>query len=301
MTKISAMSQDTAPTITDYFPSIDAETGANKRVTISDLMTLITATMVPPGLIMNYGGKTSPTGWQMCYGQAISRTTYANMFAAICPLVGTFTVTIAAPGIFTLTSHGLNTGDTIYLTTTGALPTGLSANTIYYVTKIDANTFKLATSRVNAYAATNITTTGSQSGTHSLRYCPFGLGDGSTTFNVPDLRGRTAFGNDYMGGVAASRLTASSIYGNAGSSGGAETHNHTMTPALAGVPWFLDSDETELVINGPAVSIASSNRQFSTAWAGGTRTLTSSLGVQGVTATGNGMNPALVTNYVIKE
>ena len=45
--------------------------------------------------------------------------------------VGTFTVTLASPGVFTLTGHGLNTGDDIYLTTTSALPTGLTANTIY--------------------------------------------------------------------------------------------------------------------------------------------------------------------------
>lgn len=35
----------------------------------------------------------------------------------------------------------------------------------------------------------------------------YGTGDGSTTFNVPDLRGRALFGKDDMGGSAASRLT----------------------------------------------------------------------------------------------
>ena len=35
----------------------------------------------------------------------------------------------------------------------------------------------------------------------------FGAGDGSTTFNIPDLRGRVAFGLDNMGGSAASRIT----------------------------------------------------------------------------------------------
>jgi microcystin-dependent protein len=35
----------------------------------------------------------------------------------------------------------------------------------------------------------------------------FGAGDGSTTFNVPDLRGRFVAGADGMGGVAANRLT----------------------------------------------------------------------------------------------
>jgi microcystin-dependent protein len=51
----------------------------------------------------------------------------------------------------------------------------------------------------------------------------YGSGDGSTTFNVPDLRGRVVAGKDDMGGSAASRLTsvglgvAGTTLGNAGS------------------------------------------------------------------------------------
>jgi phage-related tail fiber protein len=37
----------------------------------------------------------------------------------------------------------------------------------------------------------------------------FGVGDGSTTFNVPDLRGRVLVGKDNMGASAASRVTTS--------------------------------------------------------------------------------------------
>ena len=35
----------------------------------------------------------------------------------------------------------------------------------------------------------------------------YGAGDGSTTFNLPDLRGRVAAGKDNMGGSAANRIT----------------------------------------------------------------------------------------------
>jgi microcystin-dependent protein len=56
----------------------------------------------------------------------------------------------------------------------------------------------------------------------------YGTGDGSTTFNVPDLRGRVIAGKDDMGGSAASRLTGTSItVGGAttlGGSGGEQTH-----------------------------------------------------------------------------
>lgn len=77
------------------------------------------------------------------------------------------TVTIAAPGVMTWTAHGLVSGQRIQLTTTGALPTGLSTATTYWITVIDANTFNLSTSLANAQAATFITTSGSQSGVHT--------------------------------------------------------------------------------------------------------------------------------------
>ncbi len=77
------------------------------------------------------------------------------------------TVTIAAPNVVTHTSHGLATGDSLYLTTTGALPTGLAINTTYYIFKVDANSYNLCTTRQNAYDGVKITTTGSQSGTHT--------------------------------------------------------------------------------------------------------------------------------------
>lgn len=53
----------------------------------------------------------------------------------------------------------------------------------------------------------------------------FGGGDGSTTFNLPDLRGRAVFGLDNMGGAAAGRITnsGSGIIGTTlAASGGAE-------------------------------------------------------------------------------
>lgn len=70
----------------------------------------------------------------------------------------------------------------------------------------------------------------------------YGAGDGSTTFNLPDLRGRAPFGSDDMDAAAASRVTnaGSGIVGTTlGASGGAESvtlttaqiasHTHTGT------------------------------------------------------------------------
>lgn len=80
----------------------------------------------------------------------------------------TATMTIATPCVVTYTSHGLTSGDKIYFTTSGALPTGVTASTSYYVTVIDANTFNLSTTVTNFLAATKIATSGSQSGTHTI-------------------------------------------------------------------------------------------------------------------------------------
>lgn len=51
----------------------------------------------------------------------------------------------------------------------------------------------------------------------------FGAGDGSTTFNVPDLRGRFPLGKDDMGGSSANRVTAAQA-DTIGGASGAETH-----------------------------------------------------------------------------
>lgn len=66
----------------------------------------------------------------------------------------------------------------------------------------------------------------------------FGAGDGSTTFTVPDMRGRALFGKDNMGGTAASRITSagSGVDGaTLGASGGSQSlHGHTHTATDSG-------------------------------------------------------------------
>ena len=43
----------------------------------------------PIGTILAYGGATAPSGWFLCQGQAISRTTYSELFAVIGTSFGT--------------------------------------------------------------------------------------------------------------------------------------------------------------------------------------------------------------------
>ena len=103
------------------------------------------------GIILPFAGSSVPTGWQLCCGQAVSRTTYSLLYSVI----GT----------------------------------------------------------------------------------AYGAGDGSTTFNLPDLRGRVIAGLDNMGETAANRLTSggSGITATTlGANGGAETV--TLTAAQSGLP-----------------------------------------------------------------
>jgi len=115
--------------------------------------------------VWNFAGGTAPT--LTTAGCSFDSLFYAvNYFTT-----STVTITIATPGVVTWTAHGLKTGNRLQLTTTGALPTGLAASVTYWVVVIDANSFSLATSLVNAAAATRIATSGTQSGTHTATAC----------------------------------------------------------------------------------------------------------------------------------
>lgn len=73
------------------------------------------------------------------------------------------TITIASPGIVSWSAHGLSNGDTVVFTTTGALPTGLTASTVYYVVNKNTNDFQVAATS----GGTAINTSGTQSGVHT--------------------------------------------------------------------------------------------------------------------------------------
>lgn len=76
------------------------------------------------------------------------------------------TVTIAVPGVFTLANHGFVAEQVVHLSTTGALPTGLAVDTPYYViaTGLTTSAFQLSAT----LNGVGITTTGTQSGVHSV-------------------------------------------------------------------------------------------------------------------------------------
>lgn len=93
--------------------------------------------------------------------------------------IGTFTVTIASPAVFTLNAHGLILNDRVQFTTSGTLPTGLSLATTYYVisTGLTTNNFQVSLSQ----GGTAVNTTVVGSGTHTLtRFTPIYVADTDT-------------------------------------------------------------------------------------------------------------------------
>ena len=94
----------------------------------------------------------------------------------------TFTVTIATPGVIT-TSVTLTANTAITLKTTGALPTGLLVGTIYYVVATGSS-FSLSLTAGGAA----ITTTGSQSGVHSISAAGINVTSISGASNVPTFQ-----------------------------------------------------------------------------------------------------------------
>jgi microcystin-dependent protein len=170
----------------------------------------MTTNLAPPGVVLPYAGSVAPSSWLLCDGSAVSRTTYADLFAAI---------------------------------------------------------------------STN-----------------YGVGDGSTTFNLPDGRGRVMAGKDDMGGTAANRLTAggSGITGTTlGANGGTETHTLTsgQIPAHAhpingGNSYYL------MRTSGGAVGL--------TGGTGLADTVTNTSNNTGGGSAHNNTQPTLVINHIIK-
>lgn len=80
---------------------------------------------------------------------------------------GTVTTSIASPCVVAWTAHGLTVGTPVVFSTTGALPTGITAGTTYYVISagFTADQFQISTS----IGGSAVNTSGTQSGTHTCK------------------------------------------------------------------------------------------------------------------------------------
>lgn len=95
---------------------------------------------------------------------------------------GTCTLTIASPCEVTLASHGYLNRQRIMFTTTGALPTGITANTTYFVISagLTANTFRFSAT----FNGAAINTSGTQSGIHTVQLATATVSINSEVLNI---------------------------------------------------------------------------------------------------------------------
>ena len=61
----------------------DAANKANFLDNVSSDIAALIASATPAGVIVPFGGTTAPSGYLACQGQIVSRSTYADLFAAI--------------------------------------------------------------------------------------------------------------------------------------------------------------------------------------------------------------------------
>ncbi len=71
---------------------------------------------VPAGTINMFGGSSAPTGWLICNGNAVSRTTYSGLFSIIGTTYGTGdgSTTFNLPNLKGKVVVGLDSGDTSF-------------------------------------------------------------------------------------------------------------------------------------------------------------------------------------------
>lgn len=109
------------------------------------------------------------TGTKVLYVATNTHLVYESLTGSSAAI----TMTIASPCVVTWTAHGQAAGTPISFATTGALPTGVVAGTVYYVLAPTANTFNIAATVGGAA----IVTSGSQSGVQTAT--------ASNNYNIP--------------------------------------------------------------------------------------------------------------------
>lgn len=269
--------------------------------TIWDAVTTSTGTsstiytdVQPVGTLLPYAGLAAPNNYLFAFGQAISRTTFATLQAAITIVNATATCT---SGVTTLGGFA----------DTSQMRVGAP---------IEASCLLPGTTVATTPTSTTITVSAAAtaSGTVTATVFPFGNGNGSTTFNVPDMRGRVPAAQDVMpGGTAASRLTSAGLGAAAvqGASGGAQTRTIaqvnlpvvTLTTTIASG----QGSHTHIV---PGANVTGGNNFFSRTSdsnAGsdptGAATLPAMTGTTPLGGSGTALltvQPTLVLNYIIK-
>jgi microcystin-dependent protein len=136
----------------------------------------------------------------------------------------------------------------------------------------------------------------------------YGGGDGSTTFNIPDCRGRVRAGKDDMGGASANRLTnqPGGLNGDVlGATGGTETHTLTEVQIPAHTHSITDPGHTHTG-SGLGSSFGAQGGSGANQAAGSASILVNaattgvSVNSTGGSSSHNNTQPTIVANYIIR-
>jgi len=238
------------------------------------------------GTIKAFAGFVPPSGYLFAYGQEVSRSTYATLFTAI-------TLTTSA---FCTNGSPILTG----LTDTTQIPVGspVEINCMAPGTTVSSKTSNTVTVNNNASLTTTATAV----------FLPWGGGNGTNTFNIPDLRGRVFAGRDNMGGTAASRLT-STYYGIGADAIGAAGGAQSKVLVTANLPPYTPAgtnSTTSFTVTNNSIVTSSGSDSFVKAIAGGSGSTV--LNAATFTGTAQGgtstpfsvIQPSITANYIIK-
>lgn len=141
------------------------------------------------GRIDWFAATSPPTGWLKANGAALSRASYGDLLSAISFTDATVDTTNGSATVQMDNTGNVEAGYTIE---GDGIPVGTT------VTSVDDGT-TLTLSQAATATASNIT----------ARFLPWGGGDGSTTFTIPDLRGEFPRGWDDARGVDSGRALGS--------------------------------------------------------------------------------------------
>ena len=103
-----------------------------------------------------------------------------------CAPESTVAISVGTPGVVSWAGHGLQAGQPVVFSTTGALPTGLTAGTVYYVSATGLTTDAFSVSATDGGAA--IDTTAAGTGTHTVTAPPAGMTDMFYGMALPGAR-----------------------------------------------------------------------------------------------------------------
>jgi len=162
------------------------------------------------GTIKPWAGMTAPNQYVFTYGQELSRTTYAALFTAI----------TSTQAVFCSSGSPVLNG----LSDTTNFPIGAAVEVSCLAAGYSTIVSKTSTS-ITLAANSNVTTN-----TNAIIF-PWGDGNHSNTFNVPDFRGLVPAGNNNMGGVAGADLNITYFGTNPnsiGAKGGSQSASITL-------------------------------------------------------------------------